>query len=48
MLTPVAQCAYNGERFLAEQLEFIANQDLPINKIVICGGRSTNSTKELI
>lgn len=44
----VALCTYNGERYLKEQLESIANQTrLPL-EIVICDDCSTDSTMDII
>jgi len=41
-------CTYNGERFLADQLESIAAQSRPPGELVVCDDRSTDSTVDLI
>ena len=40
----VALCTYNGEPFLAEQLQSILQQTCPVDEIVICDDGSTDST----
>lgn len=40
----VAMCTYNGEAFLAEQLESILAQSRPANEIVICDDDSRDGT----
>ncbi|MCR4829135.1 MAG: glycosyltransferase [Bacteroidales bacterium] len=44
----VAICTYNGEKFVNRQLESIANQTLPVDEIVICDDKSTDSTVQII
>lgn len=44
----VALCTYNGESFIKEQLESIANQTLPVDEIVVCDDRSTDNTVQSI
>ncbi len=36
MTTSVALCTYNGEQYLAEQLDSILNQSIAVNEIVVC------------
>lgn len=47
MIVSVALCTYNGERFLAEQLESIARQTRVPDEIVILDDRSEDSTVEV-
>lgn len=44
----VAMCTYNGEKFLAEQLESIARQTRVPDELVICDDCSTDSTSTII
>ena len=44
----VAMCTYNGEKYIGEQLESIANQTRLPSEVVICDDRSTDSTPEII
>lgn len=44
----VALCTFNGEHYLAEQLQSIIDQSLPPDEIVICDDRSTDGTVDLI
>ncbi|HEX4154010.1 MAG TPA: glycosyltransferase [Acidobacteriaceae bacterium] len=44
----VAMCTYNGERYLKEQLESIANQTRLPSEIVICDDRSTDATLRIV
>ena len=44
----VALCAYNGERFLPQQLESIANQTRLPDELVVCDDRSTDRTVEIV
>lgn len=44
----VAMTTYNGERFLAEQLESLLNQTLVPDKIIVCDDRSTDGTVEIL
>ena len=48
MMLSVALCTYNGERFLAEQLESISAQSRRPDELVICDDRSTDGTPELL
>jgi glycosyltransferase involved in cell wall biosynthesis len=44
----VALCTYNGERFIAKQIESIFNQTQAVTEIVICDDGSTDKTDEII
>ena len=44
----VALCTYNGEEYLKEQLDSIANQTVSVNEIVICDDGSKDKTGEII
>ena len=44
----VAMCTYNGERFLAAQLQAIALQTLPPFEVVICDDGSTDATESIV
>jgi glycosyltransferase involved in cell wall biosynthesis len=44
----VALCTYNGEKFLREQLESIADQTRRPTELVVCDDRSTDSTADII
>ncbi len=44
----VALCTYNGERFIARQLESILEQTLQPREIVICDDNSSDATCEII
>jgi len=48
MKCSVALCAYNGERFLNQQIESILSQTLPLDEIIICDDKSTDGTVALI
>ncbi len=48
LTTSVALCTYNGERFLAEQIESILNQSHPVDEIVVRDDGSTDGTCALI
>ncbi len=47
-LVSVAMCTYNGERFLAQQLDSIINQTYTNIEIVICDDGSTDKTIQMI
>ncbi len=40
----VAMCTYNGERFLAEQLDSILNQTRSVDEIIVCDDGSKDGT----
>ena len=44
MKLSVALCTYNGEKYLAEQLETIAQQTVKVDEILICDDQSTDNT----
>lgn len=44
----VAMCTYNGEKYLAEQLQSIAAQTRLPSELVICDDRSTDTTVAII
>lgn len=44
----VAMGTYNGSRFLPEQLDSIAKQDLPPDELVICDDGSTDTTAQIV
>lgn len=44
----VALCSYNGERYIEQQLQSIANQTRLPAELVICDDRSTDSTPEIV
>lgn len=48
MKKSVALCTYNGEEFIAEQLQSILKQNLPVDEIIICDDGSTDHTISII
>ena len=48
MKTSVALCTYNGEKFLAQQLESILNQTVLVDEIVVCDDGSTDNTVSIL
>lgn len=44
----VALCTFNGEKFVAQQLESILSQHLPVDEIVVCDDGSTDHTWEIL
>ncbi|MDC7294829.1 glycosyltransferase [Butyrivibrio sp. DSM 10294] len=44
----VAMAAYNGEKFIEEQLESILDQTLPVDEVIICDDRSSDRTAEVV
>lgn len=44
----VAMCTYNGDRFLAEQLESLLEQHRPPHEVVICDDGSMDRTVEIL
>lgn len=48
MTTSVALCTYNGEKYLAEQLDSILTQTVPIDEIVVCDDGSTDNTISIL
>ena len=47
MKTSVVLAAYNGEKFILEQLESIRNQTVPIDEVIIVDDQSTDRTVEV-
>ncbi|QRR02820.1 glycosyltransferase family 2 protein [Dyadobacter sandarakinus] len=47
-MVSVAMCTYNGERFLPEQLKSIAGQTVPVDELIVCDDRSSDSTVQII
>lgn len=48
MTLSVALCTYNGEKFVAQQLDSILNQHVPVSEIVICDDCSTDGTLKIL
>lgn len=48
MVLSVALCTYNGENYIAEQLDSILSQTLPVSQIVICDDVSTDKTLKIL
>ena len=44
----VALCTYNGEKYLAEQLDSILSQENPVDEIVVCDDGSTDNTQSIL
>lgn len=44
----VAICTYNGEKYLAEQLESIINQSMKPAQIIVCDDGSEDNTNEIV
>ncbi len=44
----VALCTYNGEKYLAQQIESILNQSVQVDELVIVDDNSTDQTEEVI
>jgi glycosyltransferase involved in cell wall biosynthesis len=44
----IAMATYNGERFILEQLQSLANQDMLPTELVICDDTSTDATVDII
>lgn len=44
MILSVALCTYNGEAYIAEQLDSILSQEKPVSQIIICDDGSTDGT----
>lgn len=47
-MTSVALCTYNGERYIREQLESIANQSMPVDEVVIGDDGSRDATIDIV
>lgn len=48
MTISIAICTYNGEKYLAEQLDSILSQTVKADEIVICDDGSTDRTMEIL
>lgn len=48
MTSSVALCTYNGETYIAEQLDSILSQTLPVSEIIICDDRSSDGTVKIL
>ncbi|MGX5685018.1 glycosyltransferase [Chryseobacterium cucumeris] len=48
MTASVALCTYNGENYIAEQLESILRQQKPVCEIIICDDCSTDGTLQIL
>ena len=48
MKLSVALCTYNGEKFIAEQLESIARQTVLPDELIICDDRSADRTVQIL
>ncbi|MDR6544434.1 glycosyltransferase involved in cell wall biosynthesis [Chryseobacterium rhizosphaerae] len=48
MILSVALCTYNGETYIAEQLESILNQEKPVSQVIICDDGSTDGTLKIL
>ena len=44
----VALCTYNGEKFIAQQLDSILNQTVAVDEIIICDDCSKDNTVTII
>lgn len=48
ILTSVAMCTYNGERFIESQLCSILNQTVPVDEVIVCDDCSTDNTIKIV
>ena len=48
MLTSVALCTFNGEKYIASQLQSILEQTIAVNEIIICDDCSTDNTISVV
>ena len=44
----VALAAYNGAKFIAEQIESIAHQSVPVHEIIVCDDGSADGTVDIV
>lgn len=44
----VAMCTYNGEKYIAEQIDSILKQEYSVSEIIICDDGSTDNTIKII
>lgn len=48
MKTSVALCTYNGEKYIAEQLDSILKQSIAVDEIIVCDDGSTDETMNIL
>lgn len=48
MTTSVALCSYNGGKYIAEQLDSILQQTVPVDEIVVCDDGSSDGTRGIL
>lgn len=48
MSISIALCTYNGEKYIAEQLQSILNQQLLPDEIIVCDDGSTDATLDIV
>lgn len=48
MTSSVALCTYNGETYIAEQLDSILSQTLPVSEIIVCDDQSSDNTVKIL
>ena len=48
MTTSVALCTYNGEKYLAEQLDSILSQEIAVDEIIACDDGSSDGTWDIL
>ncbi len=48
MKISIAICTYNGEKYIAEQINSILNQTLKPDEIIVCDDRSTDNTIKIL
>lgn len=48
MFVSVALCTFNGEKYIARQLDSIITQECPVNEIIICEDLSTDNTISIL
>jgi glycosyltransferase involved in cell wall biosynthesis len=46
--TSIAMCTYNGERFLQQQLDSLAAQEILPNELIVCDDASTDGTFKIL
>jgi glycosyltransferase involved in cell wall biosynthesis len=44
----IAMCTYNGARYLQDQLDSIAKQNITPDELIVCDDRSTDNTLEIL
>ncbi|MBE6398552.1 MAG: glycosyltransferase family 2 protein [Lentisphaerae bacterium] len=47
-LISVALTSYNGEKFIAAQLDSLLHQSMPVDEIIVCDDNSTDRTPEIL